>query len=125
MPGAPTTSGKSDPQGSAAPKLNGFTAEEPRQLILKVLESDENIRNRVSLALRWYLKPQRHTIPVGELRIDFFIYYWIAFEALAMPDGDYRSALRILDEIPARFSFSLSCSWRGVYLLGFQEVQRF
>lgn len=96
------TTMRDDPRSYDKPKLNGFTAEDSEQLVRKILESDEDTRNRVSLALRWYLRAQRHPIPTGELAIDLFVYYWVAFEALAMPNEDYRSALRRLAEIHAR-----------------------
>lgn len=96
------TTGRDHPDCYNAPKIDGFTAQQSVDFVRSVVESKDEIRNRVSLALRWYLKAQRTPVPMGELRTDTLVYYWIAFEALAMPDGDYRSALRKLAEMHGR-----------------------
>jgi hypothetical protein len=105
------STGRDHPDSYDEPQIDGFTAQESVQFVQDVLDAEDDVRNRISLALRWYLRAKRTPVPVGELRIDTFVYYWIAFEALAMPDGDHRSALQLLaarhgktvDEIKAVF----------------------
>ena len=106
------------------PRLDGPSAEKATKIVEALLTLDEEIRNRVSLALRWYLRTQRHVIPANEWRIDTFINYWIAFEALAMPREHVKSAIAKLaaihgrseDEIQRIFPIGRIFSLRGKIL---------
>jgi len=75
------------------PRLDGFAADSAKQLIANLYGLDDATRNRLSPAIRWYMRAHRHPAPDEELRIDTFLNYWIAFESLAMPNEDARSAL--------------------------------
>jgi Apea-like HEPN len=91
-----------DPAEFDPPRLDGPSAEKAVEFIEALLALDEATKNRVSLALRWYLRTQRHAIPANEWAIDTFINYWIAFEALAMPRENLKSAIAKLAAIHGR-----------------------
>jgi hypothetical protein len=84
---------RDDPAEFDPPRLDGFSAELAGTFIEALLALDKETRNRVSLALQWYMHTQRHLIPADEWRIDTFLNYWIAFEALAMPNENVKSAV--------------------------------
>lgn len=68
------------------PKLNGFSAELAQQVVEQTKALDDDTRGRVMLAMRWYLLAQRHKLEQDESDTDIFVSYWVALEALAMPN---------------------------------------
>lgn len=91
--------GRHDPEHYGRPKLDGAHAELSERFIERVEDLDERTRNRVKLALRWFVRAQRHPSPKGELKVDTFLNYWVAFEALAMPNEKPWSAWKKLAAI--------------------------
>jgi hypothetical protein len=80
------TSSRLSPTTYDPPKLDGFTAETAQQVVEKIHLLDDETRSRVLLALRWYLLAQKHSLEQDESNTDIFVSYWVALEALAMPD---------------------------------------
>lgn len=90
------------PESFDPPRLDGFGAALAEEVVARVQSLDARMRNRVLLALRWYLLAQRHPLPREESMIDVFINYWVALEALAMPDQRLSTITRIFAEIHDR-----------------------
>lgn len=91
--------GRDYPNDYGRPNLTGTHAELSERFVERVEDLDERLRNRVKLALRWFVRAQRHPAPEGELKIDTFLNYWVAFEALTMPNEKVRSASKKLAAI--------------------------
>lgn len=91
--------GRHHPDNYDSPKLDGIHAELSERFVERVEGLGERTRNRVKLALRWFIRAQRHPAPEGELKVDTFVNYWVAFEALAMPNEKPWSAWKKLAAI--------------------------
>lgn len=68
------------------PRLDGNRVAWAQQIVEKVQFLDDDIKSRVRLALRWYLQAQKQQSEQEETVADVFVSYWVAIEALAMPN---------------------------------------
>lgn len=80
------TSSRISPTTYDPPKLDGFSAGLAQQVVEQTQTLDDDTRGRVLLAMRWYLLAQRHRLEQDESNTDIFVSYWVALEALAMPN---------------------------------------
>jgi hypothetical protein len=94
------TSSRISPTTYDPPKLDGFSAELAQQVVEQTQALDDDTRSRVLLAMRWYLLAQRHRLEQDESNTDILVSYWVALEALAMPNTtNINPVKRILGEI--------------------------
>ena len=100
------TSGRLSPRSFDSPKLDGNSAKSARQVVDQIQSLDVDTKNRLALALRWYLLAQRHPLSKNETNVDVFISYWIALESLAGPTEAVPALRKALTEIHSLHSMS-------------------
>jgi hypothetical protein len=93
------TTERTSPTTFDPPKLDGFSAELAKQVVEGIQSQDTDTKNRLLLALRWYLLAQRNPLRKNESYVDLFISYWIALESLAGPNEAVASIRRMLKEM--------------------------
>ena len=93
------TSSRQSPTTFEPPKIDGFSAEQAQQVFEKIYSRDFDSKNRLLLALRWYLFAQRNPLSKDELLVDVFISYWIALESLTGTKDPVSATRNLLAEI--------------------------
>ncbi len=84
------------------PRVDGVSGALVEEVIERIQSLETDDKNRVSLALRWYLRAQSYRSLKEEEDVDSFVSYWIAFESLAMPNENVNSAIAKLATIHER-----------------------
>ncbi len=96
---------RDNPMAFAPPTLDDPSTNLVRHVVENIESLDEEDRNRVSLALRWYQRIQGRRATETESDVDGFLSLWVALEVLVAPENPIGSVTSILASIHTDLSF--------------------